>query len=392
MTPSTAASAMPRLTLAILAFANFAVGMGAFVVVGVLSPLAQSFGVARGEAGAVMTAYALVYAVASPLLVATTGHFDRARTLAAGMLLFGIGALLSALAPSFALLLAARGVMALGAAIVTPVAATVGVALVVPAQRGRALSIVFGGLTLAQVAGVPAGAWLGYTFGWQSAFAVVTALSALGTVLLVLQLPRGIDSPGGGLASLGAVLSSAMLMTAVAFTALFIGALYVVYTFLGPFFEQRHGLGRDGVTLMLLVFGAGAVAGNALGGTLTDRVGPVRTLLVLCAAQILLMPMLTLTHLPVAADGALVGVWSVFGWSFMVAQQARLAGLAPDRVPVLFALNASAIYVGASLGSAIGARLLGGGGFDILGPGGAVLAALALASIGLVRWLAPPRG
>jgi predicted MFS family arabinose efflux permease len=102
--------------------------------------------------------------------------------------------------------------------------------------------------------------------------------------------------------------------------------------------------------------------------------------------------MLTLTHLPVAADGALVGVWSVFGWSFMVAQQARLAGLAPDRVPVLFALNASAIYVGASLGSAIGARLLGGGGFDILGPGGAVLAALALASIGLVRWLAPPRG
>jgi len=369
----------------LLALANFVIGMGAFVVVGVLSPLAQAFEVSRPQAGALMSVYAATYAIASPLLVAATGRLDRRRLLAIGLALFGLGALAAALAPSFALLLAARALMALGGGLVTPVAASVGVALAGPGRQGRALAIVFGGLTFAQVLGVPAGAWLGYAFGWAAAFIVVAVLALLGWAAVALALPAGIVVPVATLASLGAVLRSGRLMLAISFTALFIGALYVCYTFLAPLLETLYGLSRDGVTGMLALFGLGAVVGNAMGGRLTDRIGSRRTLVLLCLAQCLLMPALTLPTWPVAAVGALILVWSVFGWSFMVPQQARLAALDPARLPVLFALNASAIYVGATLGSGVGGAVLKDLGLHALGLFGAALALVGLASLAFKR-------
>ncbi|MBW8844048.1 MAG: MFS transporter [Burkholderiales bacterium] len=379
MTPSTS-----RL-LWLLALANFVIGMGAFVVVGVLSPVAAAFDVDRAHAGALMSVYAATYAIASPLLVAATGRLDRRRLLTIGLALFALGALAAALAPSFALLLAARALMALGGGLVTPVAASIGVALAGPGQQGRALAVVFGGLTSAQVLGVPAGAWLGYAFGWAAAFAVVAGLSLLGLVAIVTALPSGIAVPVANLASLGAVLRSGRLMLAIAFTALFTGALYVCYTFLAPLLETLYGLSRDGVTGMLLLFGLGAVVGNAMGGRLTDGIGSLRTLVLLCLAQSLLMPALTLPTWPLPVVGALIFVWSVFGWSFMVPQQARLAALDPARLPVLFALNASAIYVGATLGSSVGGAVLKGLGLHALGLFGATLALLGLASLAFRR-------
>lgn len=369
----------------LLALANFAVGMGAFVVVGVLSPVAQAFGIDRAQAGALMSVYAATYAIASPLLVAATGRLDRRRLMSIGLVLFALGAVMAALAPSFALLLAARALMALGGGLVTPVAASVGVVLAGPGQQGRALAVIFGGLTLAQVLGIPAGAWLGYSLGWQAAFVVVAVLTLIALAALVTALPAGIAVPVASLSSLGAVLRSPRLMVAVAFTVLFTGGLYVCYTFVAPLLETLYGLGRDGVTGMLLLFGLGAVVGNAMGGRLTDRIGPLRTLVLLCLAQSLLMPLLTLPTWPLAVVGGLIFVWSVFGWSFMVPQQARLASLDPPRLPVLFALNASAIYVGATLGASVGGVVLKGLGLHLLGLFGAALALLGLASLAFRR-------
>jgi predicted MFS family arabinose efflux permease len=171
-------------------------------------------------------------------------------------------------------------------------------------------------------------------------------------------------------------------MGAVGFTVLFLGGLYCVYTFFGALIEARLGLGRDGVSLMLLIFGAGAVAGNLVGGRLADRIGSNQTLLILCAAQMVILPLATLvpwTFLPMAV---LVALWSVFAWSFMAPQQARLAGLDAPRTPILFALNASAIYVGASVGTFIGGLVLDGtGGFGALGMVAAVFMLAAAWSI-----------
>jgi MFS transporter, DHA1 family, inner membrane transport protein len=381
-------AASPKRLLWLLAFANFAVGMGAFVVIGVLSPVAADLAITKAQAGLLLTVYAIVYAVASPVLVALTGKVDRAPLLTVGMALFALGAVAAAFAPNFLSVLVARSAMAVGAGLVTPVAATVAMASVGAAERGRALALVFGGLTLAQALGVPLGAWIGYAFDWRAAFFTVAVLSAIAALACWRMLPKGVSVPVATLASLGAVLTSGTQVVAVALTALFMGALYVVYTFIAPFLEERYQLGRDGVSLVLALFGAGAVIGNVVGGRLTDRIGPQRTLLLLCAAQLVLLPCLTLLKLPFVAFGFLVAVWSICGWAFMVPQQARLAALSPQRVPVLFALNASAIYVGGSIGSALGAWVLRQSGFEWLGAAAGGVMLLALASL---FWRQGPR-
>jgi len=134
---------------------------------------------------------------------------------------------------------------------------------------------------------------------------------------------------------------------------------------------------------MFLVFGFGAMAGNVLGGGLTDRIGPMRTIALLCAAQMLVMPALTLWSVSALATGALIAIWSVCGWSVNVPQQARLAALDLARAPVLLALHSAAIYIGSSVGSAVGGRVLARYGHEGLGLLGAAFAAAALLSVGV---------
>jgi DHA1 family inner membrane transport protein len=382
---------MPSRVLLLLAFANFVIGIGAFVVVGVLSPIAVAFDISKAEAGWVLTAYSLFYAVSSPLLVALTGAVDRALLIVAGLLIFLGGALLACVAPSFDMLLVARGVMAMGAGVVTPVAASIGAALVSPEHRGRALATIFSGFTLAQVFGVPAGAWLGYSFGWRAALWAVALLAAIAAAVLFKLAPRRLKIPGASLKSLGEALATPRLMLAVSLTALFFGALYALYTYLAAFLEMRHGLGRDGVTLALMISGAAAVVGNWLGGALTDRIGPVPTLIVACAAQCAIMPFLTLVLLPLWGSLTGIAVWNLCAFPFMAPQQARLAGLDPTRTSTLLGLNASAIYLGGSIGSMLGGEALNVAGVAALGPVGALLALAGLASMIAVGRLSDPK-
>ena len=232
---------------------------------------------------------------------------------------------------------------------------------------------------------MPLGAYIGYAFGWRTAFWIVAAFGVATLPLLLRVVPRGIDVPAATLRALSEVLWSGGLMLAVGFTALFAAALYVVYTFMGPMLEARFGLGANGITLFLTVFGLGAVIGNALGARMTRRFGSERSLILLAVAQILLMPALMLLPLATPAALGVTFVWSVCAWSFMVPQQARLVDLAPRAQGVLLALNASAIYLGASIGATLGGATLSLGGFGWLGPVAGAVAALALASVFLAR-------
>jgi predicted MFS family arabinose efflux permease len=177
---------------------------------------------------------------------------------------------------------------------------------------------------------------------------------------------------------LGKTLAAPRLLGAVLFTTTFIAAIYGVYTYLGPLVEARYGYGRDGVTLFLLLFGIAAVFGNFVGGALADRIGPSATLALIGAVQIVMLPTVTIAPLVPLAMAISVVVWSLAGWSFMTPQQARLVTIAPDRAPVMLALNASAIYLGVALGSAIGGFALRSGGWTAVGATAALVAALAL--------------
>ena len=231
-----------KLLVPILSAGNFAIGIGAFVVIGILNPLAEGLGLTTSEAGWVMTVYALSYAVGSPVLVALTGAHSRRLILTTGLVLFGLAAVCSALAPAAAWLFAARALAAAGAGLYTPIAAAVAASASAPENRGKALAGVFFGLTLAQVMGIPAGSFIAYTFGWQAAFSIVAALSVACVALVWKVVPRDLGFQPNSLATLGVTLVDWRAMLGVLYTASIIGTAYIVYAYLAPLLYENHGL------------------------------------------------------------------------------------------------------------------------------------------------------
>lgn len=339
--------------IAVLSGGNFAIGMGAFIVTGIMTPLANGLDMTKLESGLVLTVYALAYAIGSPLLVSLTGARPRAIVLAVGMTVFLIGALFSALATTPTTLYTARIVAALGAGLFTPVTSVVAMAVVAPQNRGKALSQVFLGFTLAQVLGVPAGSFIGYTFGWQAAFFCVALLSLICLAGVIKFVPRDVNVQPNSLATLWRILRDARIMTAIAFTASYIGSNYVLITLLAPLLESTMAYSRDGVTALLVLYGLGATFGNLLGGFITDRLGSKRSLIIVCLSQVLFLPVFSALPIPDVMLFVATLLWSTLGWAFLVPQQARLISAAPDSQSVVLALNAAAVYVGASIGSII---------------------------------------
>lgn len=376
-----------RLVIGVLSASNFVIGMAAFVVIGLLNPLSQDLSLTASQAGWIMTTYALAYAVLSPLLVSLTGGIGRRRVLALGLGLVALASLASALAPTAELLNLARVLAAAGSGMFTPVAAAVAAGLSPPERRGRALATVFIGLTLAQVLGVPAGSFIAYTFGWRFAFGIVALLALPCLYLIWTRIPKGLSFQTVSLRDLGQTLRNGPIMLAVLFTTSFLSAIYVVYTYLAPVLTNSMGFERDGITLVLLVFGLGAVVGNGMGGVLADRLGPFKTLLCLTVIQVCCLPVFSL--LPIAPYALLIFtfIWSSFGWSFMASQQVRILSLAPESASVVLALNAAAIYVGAALGSALGGLVIDAYGLTALGFAAGVTATLGVAHIVVSRKL-----
>lgn len=185
---------MPRL-LWLLCLVNLIIGSGAFVIGGILTPIAQDLRISVPAAGQAMTAYALSTALLAPLVLLATGRWPRRRALLLALALFAFGNLLCALSSSLAMLLAGRVLMGLGA-VFTPIAAGIAVAVVEPAQRGKALALTFLGISLSYVIGVPLGSWLGLAFGWHTPIWLFSVLSLLALGGAARWVPKDIAAPG----------------------------------------------------------------------------------------------------------------------------------------------------------------------------------------------------
>lgn len=366
-TDASASASASSAVITVLSAGNFVIGMGAFLVVGVIEPIADDLSVTPTAAGGLLTTYALAYAVLSPVLVALTGQLGRRRVLAGGLAIFGIASALAALAPDFLTLNMTRILAAAGAGVVTPVAAAVAAGLSPPERRARTLAAVFFGLTLAQVLGIPAGSFVAYTFGWQWAFWSVFFLAVPCVVAVWRTVPAGLSFQPVALRNLWGVLKDGPMMLAILFTATFLGSIYVLYTFMAPLLSSSMGFGRNGITAVLLVFGLGAVLGNLVGGRLADRFGAAQTLIVLAVLQTLMLPFYSYLPVPAWLLYGFTLIWSIAGWSFAAGQQLRLVQLGGAQAQVALSLNVAAIYVGAAAGSAIGGAVVAGYGVNALG-------------------------
>ncbi len=355
---------MPRL-LYLFALCNLVIGTGAFVISGILAPIGDDLHISVAAAGQAMTAYALATAVLAPIALIATGGWPRRRALCFAMLVFAAGNLLCALASSLAVLLVGRVLMGVGA-MFTPIAAGIAVALVEPARRGRALSLVFLGISLSYVIGVPLGAWLGLRYGWQVPVVTVVVASVLGAAALAWLLPRDIEAPSASLSNLGSVLRDPAVLWTLSLTLLYFVAIFVVFSYIGPVLQALFPMSAERLSVTLMVFGLAGVAGTLIGGFANDHYGAQRSLtlqLTVLGTMMLLLPLMRGSY---AAMTIVLVVWGIAGFGMMTPQQSRLASLSFAHAPLLLSLNTSMLYFGTALGAAVGGAALGPVGFDRL--------------------------
>lgn len=260
------------LALYALTVGAFGIGVTEFIIMGLLMQVSADLGVSIPTAGLLMTGYALGVFVGAPILTIATRRLPKKTTLLVLMAIFTLGNILAALAPTYGILMAARLVTALAHGTFFGVGALVAVSLVAPERKASAISIMFTGLTIATLLGVPFGAWLGLAFGWRMAFWAVAGVGALAFVVLAVLVPATKETAEPApLRDEFAVLARPQVQLGLAITVLGFGGVFAVFTYIQPILTQLAGFSQAAVSPILLVFGAGLVAGNLLGGRWADR-------------------------------------------------------------------------------------------------------------------------
>jgi predicted MFS family arabinose efflux permease len=340
--------------LAPLTAGALVMGSGSLVIAGILQPIAHDFGVPVSLVGQLTPAYAIAFAIAAPLLSVIVGRFDRRDVLVVSLVAFALASLLGAFSPSFEWLLVSRVFAGVAGAAFTPNAVAIGGSLVSPDKRGQAISLVFGGFTLAAVIGVPLGIWLGLHIGWREMLIAVAIIAALAAALIRFGVPAGITLPPADLRKWQAVLHDKKALLMVATTMFSIAGTYTVFSYIGPFLSPAVNGDADKLAMLLAVFGAAGFVGNLFSGWLVDRIGAPLTVKLNQIGVILGLDVM------LAAKGALLPsiigliIWGGTVFSINTAQQARLIAHAPTLQGVLLPANASLLYVGQFLGGATG--------------------------------------
>ena len=344
-----------------LVLGAFAIGAETFLVSGVLPQIAADLHVTAAAAGSLVTIFALAYAFGSPLIAVATAGVERKR-----LLIFAIGRLrlrpissppsrrTSSASPRRA------RYWRLTAGTFMPAAVAFATALFAARRRGRAIAMIYGGMTLATVVGVPAGTYLAAFAGWRAPFFGVAVVAALAAIGVATVLPRLQSARAAGFAERLAVMRRPDVLQMLTLTALALIGPFALNTFLGVLAESALGIGGDRLALVLVFFGVVSFIGSQFGGYAADRWPRERYLAVVFVVLIPAFPLMSLgPRLGGGAGAALLfaglALWGVFGWSFPIVQQARLVSSIPAMAPITLSLNISALYVGVAIGSSLGA-------------------------------------
>ena len=378
MTPPPAQTALPRALWALM-LGNFVIGTGVMVVPGTLNDISASLNVSIPQAGQLITAAAILMGLGAPAFATLVACWDRRRLLTLSLLWYALLTGICALAPNYATLLPLRVLAVIAPAVFTPqAAASVGL-LVPPHQRGRAITFVFLGWSVASVMGMPLSAWIGGTLGWRWAFGLVALMSLVSAAWVWREMPDGIRPAALSRQAWGQTLGSASLMLAVGVTLLSAFGQFTLFSYFAPYFLQTLGLGGAALSLMFLWFGAFGLAGNMGLSRWIDRLGAARAVLLTLGAMVLSLLLWPLGQAGVWQQALVLVPWALGCFACNSAQQARLVHLSPALAPATVALNTSAMYGGQALGAALGGLLIAQGHMLRLHQVGLVVLILAMA-------------
>ena len=307
-----------------------------------------------------MTTFALAYAFGSPILAVASAGFERKRLLMVALGAFAAANALAAFAPSFAWLAAARVLLALSAGAFMPAATAFATAMHAPAQRGRAIALVYAGMTLATVVGVPAGTFVASAADWRATFLGVAALAAVGVLGVATILPRLGGVEAVGLPERIAVARRPEVIKVLGLTTLALIGPFAANTYLGVLANETLGVSGASLAGVLMLFGLMSFFGSQFGGYAADRWPRERFLAAVLGILIVAFGAMSIAPRLGGAEGAAalyagLILWGLFGWAFPVVQQARLVSLNPALASITLSLNTSALYLGAAMGASLGA-------------------------------------
>lgn len=369
----------------LLALGIFAVSTEGLMIAGILPLLADQFGVSSSTAGLLVTLFSLVYAIGSPVLTTMLGQMERRRLLVWSLVLFAAGNVICGLSSTFGLILAGRIIAAIGAGIFVPGASAIAASLVAPEKRGRALSIVVGGQTVAMIMGVPLGTWLALAFNWQMPFWIVAIVALLASLLIRFLFPLVPSSSIVSLKDRLAFMKRPEIILAL-FTTLAWGiGIFSVYTYIAEIFIGL-GAAEKTISLILLIAGIANFIGVSLGGFSVDRIGSRRTISISLPVLIVALAAFSILGLVPHFDGIVAAgiasavIWGVSTYMFNPAQQHRLMELSGKSAGIALSLHASFLYLGSALGSILGGLVIQNGSVAYIGyfGGGSVLIGLII--------------
>ena len=346
---------MPLALLA-LALSAFAIGTTEFVIVGLLPTMAQDLSISIPSAGLLVSLYALGVAIGAPVLTAFTSKRNRKNVLLSVMGLFVIGNLVAWQAPSFEALIIARILTGLAHGVFFSIGSTIATSLVPKEKGASAIAIMFTGLTVALVTGVPLGTYIGQVFGWEATFLTVSILGLLAMIGSAILVPSNLkQAKPTNLAAQVKVLTHPRLLLVYAITAIGYGGTFIAFTYLAPILNEVTGFASSSVGLILLVYGISVAVGNIWGGKMADSLGPIKALTIIFSGLAGILLVLNFTaYNPVAAVITIL-VWGAFAFGNVPGLQVYIVKLAekytPDAVDVASGLNIAAFNVGIAIGA-----------------------------------------
>ena len=342
-----------------LAIAAFGIGTSEFIIMGLLPNLSEDFHVSIPKAGVLVTGYALSVTIGAPIVAIATARLERKLALLLLMGVFTLGNLACAVAPTYNLLFSARVLTALCHGAFFGIGSVVAANLVPRNQRAQAIALMFSGLTLANVLGVPAGTALGQAFGWRAAFWAIIPIGAIAAVAVFFLVPSQLAGTGGLLHEFR-VLRKPQVLLVLAMSVLTSASLFCVFTYIAPMLEVVTLVSPHTVTLTLLLFGVGITIGNLLGGTLSDwrpmafLVGALLTLigslLVLYYAEPHVLPAIVMILL-----------WGAIQFAAGAPLQSRIVDHAATAPNLASTLNQGAFNFGNATGASLGGMMLTAG-------------------------------
>jgi DHA1 family inner membrane transport protein len=352
------------LGLLALALGGFGIGLTEFVILGLLPDVAGDFGVSEATAGWLVSGYALAVAVGGITITAAVTRLDRRRVLLGLMVLFIAGNLLSAVAPSYGVLMLGRILSALCHGAFFGIGAVVAADLVAPDRRAGAIAIMFGGLTIANVLGVPFGTLLGQGLGWRATFWAVAAIGVVAFAALAALVPAGAGARRtAGATSLReevGAFGDAQVWLSLAVTVLGWGGLFGAFTYIAYVLTHVSGFAEGAVPWLLVVFGAGMFAGNWVGGRATDR-APARTMFTALAALLAVLAFFALTAgSPVLTVVSLL-LMGATGFAAVPGLQMRVMEYAGQAPTLASGTNIAAFNLGNALGAWLGGLTIAAG-------------------------------